>query len=459
MSKPLPHPVDAWLPWWKLGAYGFQHVLTFYAGAVIVPILLASALGFPRDILERLITADLFTCGIATLLQTVGIGPIGARLPLLQGVTFTAVAPMIAIGTGAGSATEGLLVIYGAVIASGFFTLLAAPFFARMLRFFPPIVTGSVILVIGLALLPVAANDILPPAGGGIDAARGVAYGLGTLACIVAVQRLFKGFIATIAVLIGLLCGTVAAWALGDAHFGAVGAAPLLAYTKPFFFGLPKFQVMPILSMIVVMMITMLETTGDVLAVGVIVKRPITPGDIARAIRADGLATVIGGVFNSFPYTCFAENVGLVRLTQVKSRWVVAAAAVIMLVLGCLPRLAVVVASVPLPVLGGAALAMFGTVAAVGIQTLSRVDFENDSNIITVATSVGLAALVTAQPHIADVFPAWTHVVLGSGITLGALAAVALNLIFGGRRKSEEAAADAAGIPALESLPMAREAG
>jgi xanthine/uracil permease len=171
------HPVDEVLPPGKLAVYGFQHVLAFYAGAVIVPILLAGAIGLSDRELIHLINADLFTCGIASIIQSVGFWKVGVRLPLLQGVTFTAVSPMIAIGLAAGGGTEGLLVIYGAVIVAGLATFLVAPFFSRLIRFFPPVVTGTVILVIGIALLPVAALDVV---GGGAHPdpgnARNLAY-------------------------------------------------------------------------------------------------------------------------------------------------------------------------------------------------------------------------------------------------------------------------------------------
>ncbi|MDR6184096.1 xanthine permease [Asaia bogorensis NBRC 16594] len=428
------HPVDEVLPLWHLGVYGFQHVLTFYAAAVIVPILLANALGLPHHALVRLIDADLFTCGIASLLQSIGFGPIGVRLPLLQGVTFTAVTPMITIGVACGGGLNGLHAIYGAVIVAGLFTLAFGKYFSKLIRFFPPVVTGSVILVIGLALLPVAANDIV--AGRGANtmqspvSLKNVAYGLGTLLCIILIQKSFRGLIGTIAVVIGLVFGTFVAWVMGDAQFSDVATAPIVTYAQPFFFGLPTFHIAPIFSMIIVMIITMIETTGDVFATGAIVKRDITSNDIARAIRADGLATMLGGILNSFPYTCFAENVGLVRLTQVRSRWVVAAAAVIMLVLGSMPKLAAIVGGIPLPVLGGAALAMFATVAVVGIQILAQVDFENQNNVIIVGTSMGLGMLATTQPHIADNLPTWAQIIFGSGITVGALAAMVLNLVF-----------------------------
>lgn len=429
-ARPV-HPVDEVLPAGQLAVYGIQHVLAFYAGAVIVPILLANAIGLNTEQLIHLINADLFTCGIASIIQSVGFWKVGVRLPLLQGVTFTAVSPMIAIGLAAGGGTDGLLVIYGAVIVAGLATFLIAPWFSRLIRFFPPVVTGSVITIIGLALLPVAAAD----ATGGAAAsdpgsARNLAYAIGTLGLIVLIQRLFRGFLATIAVLVGLVVGTLVAWVLGDAHFDAVADSGWVGVTTPFHFGWPQFSFAAIVSMIVVMLITAVETTGDVFATGEIVEKRTTREDIARAIRADGLATSLGGVLNSFPYTCFAENVGLVRLTRIKSRWVVAAAGVFMMMIGLIPKAGAVVAGIPHPVLGGAGLAMFATVAVVGIQTLSKVDFHDHRNVIIVATSVGLAMYVTAQPQVAEAVPNWAQIILGSGITIGSLTAIVLNVVF-----------------------------
>ena len=224
VDKPRPtppkHPVDEVLPIPKLAVYGFQHVLAFYAGAVIVPILLASAIGLSQQELIHLINADLFTCGIASIIQSVGFWKVGVRLPLLQGVTFTAVSPMIAIGLASGGGTEGLLVIYGAVIVAGLVTFFIAPYFSRLIRFFPPVVTGTVITIIGIALLPVAAADAAGGAGPTLDPTSGknLAYAMGTLALIVTIQRVFRGFMATVAVLAGLVIGTGVAWIRGEAH-------------------------------------------------------------------------------------------------------------------------------------------------------------------------------------------------------------------------------------------------
>ena len=436
VDKPRPappkHPVDEVLPIPKLAVYGFQHVLAFYAGAVIVPILLANSIGLSQQELIHLINADLFTCGIASIIQSWGFWKVGVKLPLLQGVTFTAVSPMIAIGLAAGGGTEGLLVIYGAVIVAGLFTFFVAPYFSRLIRFFPPVVTGTVILIIGIALLPVAANDAAGGAGPTMDPTSGknLAYAMGTLALIVIIQRVFRGFMATVAVLAGLVIGTGVAWILGDAHFDAVSQSSWFGLTTPFFFGIPKFSIAAIISMIVVMLITAVETTGDVFATGEIVEKRITKDDIAAALRADGLATTLGGVFNSFPYTCFAENVGLVRLTRVRSRYVVVTAGFIMIVIGLIPKAGAIVASIPHPVLGGAALAMFATVAVVGIQTLQRVDFHDHRNVVIVGTSLGLAVYVTVLPTLSQAVPEGVRIIFGSGITLGSLVAILLNLVF-----------------------------
>ena len=478
-KKRAVHPVDEILPAQKLAVYGLQHVMAFYAGAVIVPILLAGAIGLSNDQLIHLINADLFTCGIASILQSVGVWKIGVRLPLLQGVTFTAVTPMIIIGLDRGKGTSGLVYIYGAVIVAGLFTLLIAPFFSQLVRFFPPVVTGSVITIIGVTLIPVAAFD----AGGGqfaffnptkvpanlhFGSYTNLSLALFTVLVILALTRFTRGFLQTVAVLAGLVIGTLVASFVSDgsggkvAKFDAVSGADWIGFTGPFHFGAPKFAVVPILLMIVVMLITAVETTGDVYATGQIVEKPIAKQDIAAALRADGLATFLGGVMNSFPYTCFAENVGLVRLTRVKSRWVVATAGAIMILLGLLPKAGAIVSSIPSSVLGGAALVMFGTVAAVGIQTLGRVDFNNHRNVIVVAVSVAIAMIPVGLPQVNGTsaflveMPKNVQAFLNSGITTGSITAILLNLLlnyFGGKPDHSAASGPRASIDSLNTMP------
>ena len=426
-----------------------QHVLAFYAGAVVVPLIVAGGLKLDPATTVHLINADLFTCGIATLIQSIGFWRIGVRLPIVQGVTTMAISPMIAIGLAVNQhgGTEVLPTIYGAVIVAGLFTFFAAPLFAKLIRFFPPLVIGIVLTTMGTTLLGVSAADVI----GRVDeqvppmpiTLRSLAYGLGTLAIIVLIQRFFKGFMGTLAVLAGLVIGTGVAALLGDTSFAQVGKSSWVAVTTPFYFGWPQFSLTACISMIVVMLLTMVETTGDVFATGEIVGKRIGKKDITAALRADGLSTTLGGILNSFPYTCFAQNIGLVRLTKVHSRWVVACAGGIMIILGVIPKAGAIVASIPSPVLGGASLALFANLALVGIQTLSRVDLSDTRNGIILTTSIALAMLVSFKPAIADAFPAWAHIFFASGVTLGSITAIVLNLLFfhvGPRSKGEDVA-------------------
>ena len=438
-----PHPVDQVPPFGKLTILGIQHVLAFYAGAVVVPLVIASGLGLDNHTLVHLINADLLTCGIATIIQSAGIGRfIGVKLPLIQGVTFTAVSPLIAIGAAAtppgADPKTGLATMYGSIIAVGLLVFLVAPFFAKLLRFFPPIVTGTLLTVMGTTLLSVSAGDIVAWADRATDdAAKAAAtfealgFAFGTIAIIVIIQRLFKGFMGTLSVLLALLIMTAVAFAMGKTDFSGVGEASWLGITTPFYFGIPKFSATALLAMIIVMAVTAVETTGDVFATGEVVGKRIAPRDIANALRADGLSTLLGGVLNSFPYTCFAQNVGLVRLTRVKSRWVVTAAGVFMIFLGLLPKAAAIVAAIPQPVIGGASLAMFANVAVVGIQTLAKVDLRDNRNAVIVSTSIGLALLVTFRKEdILTAMPSWLQIIFGSGVTIGSLTAIILNLLF-----------------------------
>ncbi|MFE6834279.1 nucleobase:cation symporter-2 family protein [Streptomyces sp. NPDC057705] len=431
---PHAHPVDELLPVPRLALYGFQHVLAFYAAAVIVPVLLGNALGLSREELVHLINADLLTCGVASIIQALGVWKVGARLPLVQGVTFTAVSPMIAIGTGAGGGTAGLLVVYGAVITAGIATFLFAPLFSRLVKYFPPVVIGTILTIIGITLIPVALQDaaggahlIGTPAYGD---PKNLAYALGTLFFIMTMVRIGKPLLSSLAVLLGLIAGTAVAWFLGDADFTVVGQSDWFGVTTPFHYGMPRFELLPIAAMLVVMLITMVETTGDVYAIGEITRRKVDADTVARALRADGAATVLGGVLNSFPYVAFAENIGLVRMSRVMSRYVVVAAGVFMVVLGLLPKAGSLVASIPHPVLGGAAISMFGIVAAVGVQILGKADLREERNTLILAASLGAALMPTTVAPFFDRMPDDLRAVLDSGITLGALTAITLNLLF-----------------------------
>jgi xanthine permease len=421
------HPVNEVLPPGRMAAYGLQHVLAMYAGIIAVPIILATAIGLPEEQLVYIINASFLACGIATLVQTIGFWKVGVRLPIIMGTTFAAATPMIQIGN-----TYNLQAIYGAVIVAGVFVFLISPYFSRLIRFFPPVVTGSVITIIGLSLMPVAANWA---AGGNPDAPDYASLGNITLASfvlllILVITRFFGEFFGRISIMLGLVVGTIVAAALGVATFGSVGEAAWIEVTTPFNFGLPQFYLFPILSMVLVMLVTMMEATADTIAIGEITDRNIDQNRLARALRADGFGTAIGGILNAFPFATFSQNVGLVRFTGVKSRFVVATSGAILILMGLFPKLGAVIASIPLPVLGGAGLVLFGTVAAVGIQVLSRVDFNDNRNLVIVAVSLGFGLFPAVLPGFYDDFPEGAQVVLGSGITAASISALLLNLFF-----------------------------
>ncbi|SDQ12124.1 nucleobase:cation symporter-2, NCS2 family [Curtobacterium sp. UNCCL20] len=427
-TTPTEDGVDTVPPLAKLLPLGLQHVLAMYAGAIAVPLIVGGALGFSSADLAFLISADLFVAGLATIVQSVGFWRFGVRLPLVQGVTFAAVGPMIAIGT-----EHGITAVYGATIACGVFMVVIAPWFAQLVRLFPPIVTGTVILIIGLSLMSVAAGWVTDGGKDGAAKPLDVAFAAGVLLAIVLVERFAPRGLARVSVLSGLLLGTVAAlFVPGMVDGSGIADASWFAFVTPFHFGLPTFDVASIVSMLVVGLVIMTETTGDMIAVGEVTGRPVSKRTLADGLRADGLGTVVGGVFNTFPYTAFAQNVGLVALTGVRSRYVATAAGGILVVLGLVPKVAAVVEAIPHAVLGGAGVALFGMVAASGIRTLSKVRFDN-RNVLVVALPLGIALLPTVAPSIYAAFPTWFTLVFDSGISAGAVAAILLNLLLGSR--------------------------
>ncbi|GHH06188.1 nucleobase:cation symporter-2 family protein [Streptomyces rubradiris] len=451
----VAHPVDEIPPVRQLAAFGLQHVLAMYAGAVAVPLIVGGAMRLSPADLAYLITADLLVCGIATLIQCVGFRWFGVRLPVMQGCTFAAVSPMVLIGTTDG----GLPAIYGSVIVAGLAIMLLAPVFGRLLRFFPPLVTGTVILIIGVSLLPVAGNWAAGGAGSkDFGEPRNLALAGFVLAVVLGVQRFAPVFLSRIAVLVGIAAGLAVAVPLGFTDFGGVADADWLGISTPFHFGAPAFRASAIASMLVVALVSMTETTGDLIAVGELTGRRAEPRTLADGLRADGLSTVLGGVFNTFPYTAYAQNVGLVGMTRVRSRWVVAAAGGILVLLGLLPKLGAVVAAIPAPVLGGAGLVMFGTVAASGLRTLSRVDFRGNGNLTVVAVPVAIGMLPVGVPTLYAKFPDWFQTVMNSGISAGCLSAIVLNLLFNHlpRKGGSAADRDAGGVAEPGGLPVGR---
>jgi uric acid transporter len=458
------HPVDEFLPYPRLFALGLQHVLVMYAGAVAVPLIIGRALKLPPEQVALLINADLFACGIATLIQSIGFPGVGIRLPVMMGVTFASVAPMLAM---AGSPEIGLLGIYGAVIVAGIFGFLIAPFISRMLPLFPPVVTGTIIIVIGISLMRVGINWAgggLPTLGRVVDgqmgqfanpnygALDGLGIALFVLVVILAITRYAKGFVANVAVLLGIVAGGILAGALGKMQFEKVANAPWFGVIYPFQFGFPTFDLVASITMCLVMIVVMIESTGMFLALGEMTDRKIDQQALTKGLRADGVGTFIGGIFNTFPYTSFSQNVGLVGVTGIRSRWVTAAGGVIMLALGLIPKMAALVEAVPLVVLGGAGLVMFGMVAATGARILTNVDFKSSrNNLFVVAVSIGFGMIPLVAPNFFRQLPHALHPLLESGILLAAIVSVLLNAFFNGLGSAEAAKAEAsAGAQAAE---------
>jgi uracil-xanthine permease len=488
------HPVDEVLPVGRLGALGLQHVLVMYAGAIAVPLIVGRALKLSPEQVALLISADLFCCGIVSVIQSLGFSRwFGIKLPVMMGVTFAAVGPMVAMAN-AQSGPDGARAIFGAIIGAGIISMLIAPIMSKLLRFFPPVVTGTIIAIIGISLMRVGVGWALggpPPLAQSVDvpklvqmvdgakataaaaaasAAPGVAapaiklagpipmvnnanYGaLDNLAVagvvlvvVLLLVRYGKGFISNIAVLLGIIFGCVVAVAMGKMGFDKVAKAHWFDVVTPFAFGMPTFDGVMILTMTLVMIVVMIESTGMFLALSDMTGKRVSQAELAAGLRTDGLGTLIGGIFNTFPYTSFSQNVGLVGVTGVKSRWVCVAAGVIMIILGLLPKMAALVESIPTFVLGGAGLVMFGMVAATGIRILTAVDFRNNRfNLYIVAISIGAGLIPLVAPRWTQQMAHSLHPLLESGILLTAITAVVLNLFFNGSKGDQSEAVEAA---------------
>jgi len=444
------HPVDQLVPLATLVPLAFQHVLVMYAGAVAVPLVIGRTLHLPPDQVAFLISADLFASGLATIVQSLGFRGVGLRMPVMMGVTFASVGPILSM---AASPEIGLVGVYGAVIGAGIFGVIIAPFISRLLPLFPPIVTGTIILVTGLSLMRVGVDW----AGGGVQSltkmvdgtmittpnpafgqVSGLAIALCVLIVILSLIKWGSAFVASVAVLLGICAGAVVAATLGNMHFEKLAAAPWFDVVLPFHFGLPQFHPIPIVTMCIVMVVVMIESLGMFLALSEITGKPIDQAALTSGLRADGVGTILGGIFNTFPYTSFSQNVGLVGVTGIRSRWITVAGGAIMILLGLLPKMAALVEAVPEVVLGGAGLVMFGMVAATGARILAGVDFTTkEHNLIVVAVSIGFGMIPLVAPAFFHNLPKQLLPLLDSGILLAALASVALNLVFNGAGGAE----------------------
>ncbi|MED3689215.1 nucleobase:cation symporter-2 family protein [Peribacillus butanolivorans] len=410
----------------KVASLGLQHVLAMYAGVIVIPLIVGGAMELTSVQLTYLVSIDILMCGIATLLQVWKTKFFGIGLPVVLGCTFTAVSPMIAIGT-----QYGMSAIYGAILASGLIVVLISKFFGKLSSFFPPVVTGSVVTIIGITLIPVAINNL----GGGqgspdFGTLTNVALGFGTLLFIIFMYKFSTGFIRSISILLGLIIGTFVAFFLGKVDFSSVGSASWLHLPHFFYFGTPTFNITAIITMTLVAIVSLVESTGVYYALGEITDKEISEDDLARGYRSEGIAIMLGGLFNAFPYTAFSQNVGLIQLSGIKTRNVIYTAAGMLILIGFVPKIGAFTTIIPSSVLGGAMVAMFGMVIAAGIKMLSKVDFASQENLLIIACSVGMGLGVTVVPELFAQIPESIQILTDNGIVAGSLTAIFLNIVF-----------------------------
>ena len=428
--------VDEKIPFSKAWLFSLQHVFAMCAGAVAVPIIVGGSAGLSPGEIVFLINAVLFMAGISTLFQSFGVGNIlGAKIPIIEGTSFAAVACMTAIATTyQGNPHLAMTTIYGAVMAAGLGCLFIAPLFGKLIRYFPKVVTGTVVIIIGISLLPVGIKWITNSKVAAANSDE-VYLSLAVLLITILAFKYFKGVWNSAAIIFSLVIGTIVAWLFGMLDLSRVAQANWLTVNLPFHFGAPRFELSAIISMLLVMLVLMTESTGNMIAVFETVEKEAEGKNIRKGLMADGASTFIAGMFNTFPQTPFAQNVGLVGLTGIKSRFVAVYAGIILLVLGFIPKFGALMASIPNQVLGGVAFAMFGMVLVGGIRTLSKVDFNGTKNGVIVAVSIGLSMIPLANPDFYNEFPSWVQTIFHSGITTGSLSAILLNLFFNGKVK------------------------
>ena len=401
---------------------GLQHLLAMYSGSILVPIMIAGALGYNAHQLTYLISTDIFMCGVATFLQVQLNKYFGIGLPVVLGVAFQSVAPLSMIGASHGSGA-----MFGALIVTGIYVILVSGFFSKIANLFPSIVTGSVITTIGLTLIPVAIGNM------GNNAPKPTVQSLilavVTILIILVVNIYTTGFIKSISILIGLIVGTAIAASMGLVDFTPVAQAPVVHVPTPFFFGAPKFEITSIVMMCIIATVSMVESTGVYLALSDITKDPINSTRLRNGYRAEGLAVLLGGIFNTFPYTGFSQNVGLVKLSGIKTRLPIYYAAAFLVLLGLLPKFGALAQIIPSPVLGGAMLVMFGFVSIQGMQILARVDFEhNEHNFLIAAVSIA-AGVGLNNSTLFNGLPTGFQMFFANGIVVASVLAIVLNAI------------------------------
>lgn len=410
-------------PLGKKMLFGLQHIFAAFSGIVVVPLVISGALGFDSKMTTSLISASILAAGLATMIQAYGIGRVGSRVACIMGTDFTFVSPAISVGS-----TLGMPGIIGATILGSLFEILLSFFIRPLMKLFPPLVTGTVVCLIGLTLLPVSI-DWAAGGTGASDYGSLLNVSIAMLVMIVTLilNRYGKGLVSSASILIGMLVGYLVCIPLGMVDFTPVVEAKWFAIPRLFEYGV-VFDWKAVLAFLPAYFVTTIETVGCLKAIGETSNIEMDDKKIGSGILADGIGSIIGGVVGAFSNTSFSQNVGLISLTKVASKHVAGMAGILLVCLGLLPKLAGVINGIPQPVLGGVGLVMFGMVAAAGIKTLSRVEL-TDRNLLIIATSMALGLGVTFRPDFIAQLPEAMKMIFSSGISTGTIVALVLNLL------------------------------
>ncbi|MEJ8858217.1 nucleobase:cation symporter-2 family protein [Variovorax robiniae] len=428
MSRASDTPaVDAVLPWSQMLLFGLQHVLVMAAVPITSVFLVAKALSLSADLTVNLISATFLLCGIGTLLQSFGPGKLGAKLPF---VMVPGGAPIVMFLTIAQQ--RDLQTASGAVILTALFYFLVLPVFARCIRFFPKIVIGTLLMLVAINLVKVYGGIIAGKAGtpGFADPAH-IGLALATIAFTLLFARVFKGMLGQLAVLLGLVAGTVLAAVCGMMDFSGVAAGPVWSAPSLLPFGMPHFDVVAALPLLIFSVISMVEATGQTIAVAEVVGKKIDPRDVVpRTIRGDALMSLAGGFFGTSMIITSGENIGIVRATNVRSRYVTATAGAILVLIALSAPLGRLASAIPEAVVGGTAMVVFAIIGTIGIDILRKVDLHERSNMFVLAGALVMGLLPILVPGLYSKFPATLQLVLGNGLAMGAITAIVLNIVF-----------------------------
>ncbi|EDL55376.1 putative xanthine permease [Vibrio mediterranei AK1] len=401
-----------------------QHMLAAMGAIIAVPLVVGSAIGLPTNEMIVLVNAALLVSGVVTIIQCKGVGVIGIRLPVVMGTSFTFVAISISIGI-----ESGVAAIFGAALVGSLVMIIGSKFMPQIRKLFPPVVSGTVVVLIGLTILPVGIDWI---AGGfvgqeGYGRLENLALGTFVLLLIIAISNFGKGIFGAASIVIGIAVGYLIALALGMVDFTPVKEATVFATPDLLPFGI-EFTVAGIIGMSIAYLVTIMESTGDFLALSDATKTKLTGKKLSSGILCDGVGSALASIVGTTPFSSFSQNVGIVSITGVASRHVVAFTGVIMVCAGLIPKIGGLVVTIPSSVLGGAGIVMFSMIISSGINILSRLNFTKRDMLI-VALGVAAGMTVTIRPETLTYFPDSLRVILGSGITTGSLVALGLNLI------------------------------